>query len=371
MKIFVTGTRGIPDIPGGVEKHCQELYPLIVLAGHEVIVAIRKPYMQQHNLREWQGVQLCYVFTPRHKNFEAIIHTFFAVIKARTMRVDIIHIHGIGPALLVPFARLLGMKVVLTHHGADYNRSKWGKFAKAILKLGEYIGGIFSHQLIVISPAIKELIKKRCKRHSHLIYNGVSVPQKNHSMDFLQSLGIQPNNYLLAVARFVPEKGLHDLLEAFQNTTGNYQLVLAGDADHATDYSRRLKKMAENDRRVIMTGYISGDNLNQVFLNAELFIIPSYHEGLPIALLEAISFNLPVILSDIPAHREIGFNSERYVQCGSVAALKNKIEYFFDIGLQPEEQQQYRYLLSEKYNWEKISNQTLRVYHKIKRMGET
>lgn len=361
MKIFVTGTRGIPDIPGGVEKHCQELYPFIVLAGHDVILATRRPYVQ-HEQKQWQGVQLCHIVTLRHKNFEAIIHTFLAVIKAGIMHADIIHIHGVGPALMVPFAKMLGIKVVFTHHGPDYNRSKWGKIAKAILRFGEYVGETFSDQLIVISPVIRDLVKERCKRHSYLIYNGVSLPKRTHCVDFLKENGIQPNNYLLAVARFVPEKGLHDLLEAFKNARGNYQLVLAGDADHETDYSRRLKQLAKDDSRVILTGYISGDELNQVFSNAKLFIMPSYHEGLPIALLEAMSFSLPVLISDIPAHREFNINPARYFQCGKKKALQEGIERIVNVDLTIEEEAYYQYELGKKYNWLKIAEQTIRVY---------
>ena len=175
MKIFVTGTRGIPDIPGGVEKHCQELYPLIATQGQEILLATRKSYVNGNRQESWRGVQLVHTFAPHKKSLEAVVHTFLAIIKARLANPDIVHIHAVGPGLMAPFARLLGLKVVVTNHGPDYDRQKWGKTAKVMLRLGEYCGGRFANEVIVISNVIAEIIRKRCHRGSHLIYNGVSL----------------------------------------------------------------------------------------------------------------------------------------------------------------------------------------------------
>jgi Domain of unknown function (DUF1972). len=163
MKIFVTGTRGIPDIPGGVEKHCQELYPLIAQMGHEVFVATRKPYVSK-GLEEWNGVKLVHIYAPHKKSIEAVVHTFLAVIKAWNLNTDIIHIHAVGPGLMVPFAKMLGLKVVVTNHGPDYDRQKWGKAAKMMLRMGEYLGGKFADNIVVISTVIQDIIRKRCKK---------------------------------------------------------------------------------------------------------------------------------------------------------------------------------------------------------------
>ncbi len=363
MRIFVTGTRGIPDIPGGVEKHCQELYPLIVAHGHEVILATRSPYVVQ-KYPSWNGVQLVHLNAPRKKSLEAIIHTFLAVLKARFMGVDLIHIHAIGPGLMVPLARLLGLRVVITNHGPDYNRAKWGNLAKKILRLGEFVGMKFANEIIVISRVIEDIITKRCGRTSHLIYNGVPIPEKSSNTDFLESVGIVPGKYLFTAARFVPEKGLHDLLAAFQEIQGDLQLVIAGDADHETDYSRKLKKTAALDKRVILTGYITGESLNQVFSHARLFVLPSYHEGLPIALLEAMSYELQVLVSDIPANKEVALDNDRFFSCGDVRDLAKKIDRLIDIKLSDKEQRLLRSGIIEKYNWPKIAEQTVAVYKK-------
>jgi glycosyltransferase involved in cell wall biosynthesis len=352
MKIFVTGTRGIPDIPGGVEKHCQELYPLIAAKGHEVVVATRTPYVTDR-INTWKGVHLLYIFAPRIKSLEAITHTFFAVIKARFVNPDIVHIHAVGPGLMVPLARMLGLKVVITNHGPDYDRQKWGGLAKKMLLLGEYLGGKFANQVIVISREIAGIIRKRCGRESNLIYNGVQIPERSKNKDFLEQKGIIPNNYILALARFVPEKGLHDLQEAFKHIEGNCQLVIAGDADHETSYSRDVKKMAADDERVVLTGYITGEYLVQVFSHARFFVMPSYHEGLPIALLEAMSYNLPVLVSDIPANTEINLRRERYFKCGDITELREKLLLLLEKGLPEEEMKEYRRQIAEKYNWQK------------------
>lgn len=362
MKIFVTGTRGIPDIPGGVEKHCLELYPLISDMGHTVTVATRTPYIKARTTR-WRGIRLVPLYAPHKKSLEAIVHTFLAVLLARKENADLIHIHAIGPSLLVPFARLLGLKVVVTNHGPDYNRQKWGRLAKTMLRLGEYLGGKFANEVIVISTVISQIVKRRCGRDSNLIYNGVPIPTKTDQTDYLNHHGIRPGNYILAVARFVPEKGLHDLLEAFNALNTDCQLVIAGDADHETQYSRTLKKQSAADERVILTGYVTGESLNQLFSHAKLFSMPSYHEGLPIALLEAISYDLPVVVSDIPANKEVDIAKERFFKCGDVNDLRKRLVFFLEHGLSQSEREEYRKQISEKYNWQKIAEQTVAVYH--------
>ena len=364
MKIFVTGTRGIPDIPGGVEKHCQELYPLIASSGYDIIVATRKSYVLKEFL-EWQGISLNHLFSPEKKSFEAIIHTFLAVIKARISNADILHVHAVGPGLMVPFAKILGMKVVVTNHGPDYDRQKWGRSAKLMLRLGEWLGGRFADEVIVISSVIENIIYKRCNRKSNLIYNGVVFPEKATSKDFLTDIGVTPGKYLIAVSRFVPEKGLDLLIDAFKNIKTEYKLVIAGDADHESEYSRNLKTTIDENENIIRTGYITGDDLNQIFSHAGLFVLPSYHEGLPIALLEALSYGLPVLVSDIPANKEVDILEDRFFKCGDVADLKLKLETLIGKELSEKEKNHISQMLEEKYNWEKIADQTIAVYKKV------
>lgn len=364
MKIFVTGTRGIPDIPGGVEKHCQELFPRVAAKGHEVLLATRSCYVTK-KVDMWGGVNLIECYAPRKKSFEAIVHTSIALLKARGYCPDIVHIHAIGPSLLTPLARLMGFKVVVTHHGPDYHRHKWGKLAKRVLRLGEKLGGLYANELIVISAIIEDIIRKRYHRASNLIYNGVTLPRQSDIFDFLTQLGTEPGKYVLAVARFVPEKGLHDLITAFMAIQGDYQLVIAGDADHETEYSRRLRQMAAKNDRIILTGYITGETLNQVYTYARLFVLPSYHEGLPITLLEAMSYGLPVLVSDIPANKEVGLPPDKYFRCGDVPHLTQKMIALLARDSSEEERQEMRKQVAERYNWDRIAEQTIKVYEKV------
>lgn len=363
MKIFVTGTRGIPGIPGGVETHCENLYPLIVQQGHQVFLATRSAYIE-NPLQEWQGIRLVRCFSPRLKSIEAIVHTFLALLKARRLNPDVVHIHAVGPALLVPFARLLGLKVVFTNHGPDYDRQKWGMVAKFALRLGEKLGGLFANEVIVISSVIQEIIRQRCNRPSHVIYNGVTLPDRSGNNDYIKGLGLAPKKYILAVARFVPEKGLTDLIEAFNNLETDFHLVIAGDADHETDYSRKVKQLAHSNDRIVLTGYITGEKLKQVFTNAGLFVLPSYHEGLPIALLEALSYGLSVLVSDIPANREVDLEARRFFRCGDIMDLKNKMNALLQESVTAAEREKYFALLAQKYDWHHIAEQTIAVYVK-------
>ena len=364
MKIFVTGIRGIPDIPGGIEKHCQELFPRIAARGHDVFLSTRHSYVTE-KLDEWRSVKLICCLAPRKKCFEAIVHTFIALVKARCKNPDIVHIHGIGPSLLTPLARLMGLRVVVTNHGPDYHRQKWGRTAKFMLRLGERMGGLWADQVIVISSVIRDIIRDKCRRESNLIHNGVTLPQPSMKTCYLTEIGVEPRRYILAVARFVPEKGLHDLIKGFKSMDNPCKLVIAGDADHETDYSKKLRRLAEEDRRVVLTGYITGEPLHQLYSNAGIFVLPSYHEGLPIALLEAMSYGLPALVSDIPANKEVGLANDQYFRCGDVTELSEKMEMHLSKEMTAGERDALRTEIAEKYDWDKIAEQTIEVYHKV------
>jgi glycosyltransferase involved in cell wall biosynthesis len=359
MKIVVVGTRGIPNIMGGVETHCEHLYPRIVAMGHDVTVIRRKPYVTSENRDSfYKGVKLLDVFAPHQKSAEAIVHTFLAIIKARLLNPDVLHIHAIGPSLMAPFARLLGMKVVMTNHGPDYDRDKWGRAAKFVLKAGESFGSRFSNRVIVISKTIADIVaSKYGRKDTNLIYNGVELPVKSEKTDYLQSLSLSPRKYILAVGRFVKEKGFHDLIDAYSRIEhGDMKLVIAGDADHKDEYSLMLKRKAESTPGVVLTGFIRGERLNQILTNAALFVLPSYHEGLPIALLEALSYDLDVLVSDIPANRISCVADADFFKHGDVKDLAIRLEEKLkNVVLNR------RYDLSQ-YNWDYIAKQVVDVY---------
>jgi glycosyltransferase involved in cell wall biosynthesis len=363
MKIFVTGTRGVPDIPGGVETHCQNLYPHIAAAGHEVHISRRTPYVTG-KLESWQGIYLHDIYAPKSKALEAIIHTFLSVVKARQLNVDVVHIHAVGPALLVPFARLLGLKVVFTNHGPDYDRQKWGRLSKSVLMLGEYLGGKFSNTNIVISEVIRQIILQRCKKQSVIIYNGVNINKTSTNDEYLKLIGVKKDSYILAVARFVPEKGLHDLIAAYAQTDKQYDLVIAGDADHEDEYSHSLKHLAK-ENGVKLTGYIGGDDLHQIYSHAALFVLPSYHEGLPIALLEALGYGLNVLVSDIPANLEVKLDKKHFFKCGNTDSLLENMELLLSSGKEEGYEAKIKAMLEIEYNWKAIAQQTVCEYERL------
>ena len=359
MKLVVTGTRGIPDIMGGVETHCEELFPRIAARGVDVTVVRRKSYVHD-DLTEWHGVKLLDIDTPKKKSFEAIIHTFRAVLAAKRMGADILHIQAIGPALLTPLAKILGMKVVFTHHGPDYDRDKWGFAARSMLKLGERLGARYADQVIVISSVIKNILETKYGRMDcNLIYNGVPEPDVCEYPEYFQELGIEKGRYVLGMCRFVPEKNLHHLVEAFSRIDNHgCKLVLAGDTDFEDEYSLTLKKMAR-ERGVVLTGFVKGRRLHSLLSGAQCYVLPSSHEGLPIALLEAMSYRLPVVVSDIPANLEVGLPASDYFPVGDIDALARLLQVRVNAGFT-----RCDYDMS-KYDWNHIAGQVMSVYGKV------
>lgn len=359
MKIVVIGTRGIPGIQGGVETHCEELYPRIAALEHDVTILRRSCYITPDNkVRSYKGVKLIDLYAPRKKAFEAIVHTFLGVLRARALNPDILHIHAVGPSIMAPLARLLGMKVVMTNHGPDYDRKKWNKTARRVLMLGEKWGSRFSNHVIVISQVIADIIAARYNRTARvsLIHNGVNIPVKSTDCSYIASLGLAPRKYVLAVGRFVEEKGFHDLIRAYSmmERRSEYKLVIAGDADHDDSYSKSLKQLAR-EHGVVLTGFIKGEKLNQILTNAALFVLPSYHEGLPIALLEAMSYDLDVAVSDIPANRLPQLSADDFFPGGDTTSLARCI----DRKLSQPDTRHYDLSL---YQWDNIAQSTLKVY---------
>lgn len=360
MKIVVTGTRGIPAIMGGVETHCEELFPRVAALGYDVTVMRRSSYVAD-SLTEWHGVKLVDIPTPRKKAFEAIVHTVRAVIAARRLGADVVHIHAIGPALVTPLARLLGMKVVFTHHGPDYDRDKWGTAAKMMLRLGEMLGCRFANRVIVISDVIRNLIASKHGRTKgvSLIYNGVPAADKCHFPEYFSELGITEGNYVLGMSRFVPEKNLHHLIEAFSRVKSEgLKLVIAGDSDFPDEYSEGLKRQAR-EAGVVLTGFVKGQKLHSLLTNARCFVLPSSHEGLPIALLEAMSYGLPVIVSDIPANLEVGLPDKCYFPVGDIDALASRLSVLCEDPLA-----RIDYDMA-KYDWDHIAKEVSDVYRSL------
>lgn len=365
IKIAVVGTRGFPGIQGGVESHCENLYTELAKGDCDITVFARAPYTRSDSYY-YKGVELIPVACPQNKFLEAIVHTFKSVIKAWTLKPDILHIHAVGPSLFTPFARLLGMKVVVTNHGPDYERKKWPLPAKIFLKFCERMGIIFANEVITIAKNIADDLKKKYGRECTVLPNGVHIPLLSDSDEMLNKIGVQKKRYILSVGRFVPEKGFDDLIAAFnQGSFDMWKLVLVGDADHEDSYSTDLKKKASENNNIILTGFLKGQPLYELYTHAGLFVLPSYYEGLPIVLLEAMSYRLSCIVSDIPANRNVELDKERFFKTGNVASLKGKIGQYIYKPLKEEDIKGQIDLIKKKYNWSIIAEETRAVYKRI------
>lgn len=362
MEIYVTGLRGIPGVMGGVESHCQELLPRIKNYNPDLDITVlcRAPYVDGGR-REYRNIRLHPLPSPRQQSLEAIVATFIAIIYAVIRRAQAIHIHAIGPALLAPIARILGLKVVVTHHGADYERAKWGKFAKWALRLGERSSLIWAHKVIAVSPSLARELKRLFPSQAHkVVYIPNGAPRLPGSAEkpdaVLGRFGIERGNFVLAVGRLVPEKGFHDLIDAFASGSSGSgrKLVIAGGADHDSAYARALLERARDD--VVFAGVQPHETLKTLYDHCGLFVLPSYHEGLPIAALEAASCSAPMILSDIPANRDIGLNDANYFPAGDVARLAQILEGPFEALASDAE------MVRRRFDWDKSAISTARIY---------
>lgn len=370
LRVMMLGLRGFPNVQGGVETHAEHLSPLLVSLGCQVEVLARSPYYANGSASDWQGVKFIRLWAPKSKTLEALLHTFLGVLYAVVKRPDILHIHAVGPALMTPLARLLGIKVVVTHHGPDYDRQKWGWLARRILVLGESLGMRFSNGRIAISSVIQALIKNKYKADSAVIFNGVIMPDDalldTHQHHVLSEFDLIPSQYVLLVSRLVPEKRHFDLIHAFvEADIPNWKLVIVGASDHPDDYVQRLVESASSTANVVMTGYQTGASLQCLYANAGMFVLPSSHEGLSISLLEALSYGLPALASDIPANLAIELPHRQYFSLGNVSQLAQKMSETASMPLDSRVRNQIKNWVSKSYNWQGVAAQTLKEYQRV------
>ena len=359
MKVAVLGTRGFPGVAGGIERHCEGLYPTVVGLGFQVDVFARQwCFPAGARPASFQGVKLVYLVAPRHARLETLGHTALGVLVSAIIRPDIVHIHGVGPAVLIPLARALGLRVVFTHHGPDYQRRQWGPLAKWILRLGERWGCKYANEVIAISGDIEKCVQAHRSTGCVRIPNGVGKPFSPTPTNYLNTIGVERGRYVLAVGRFVEDKGFHDLVEAFSMLSPpGVHLVLVGGTHHSTAYSRRLEIDAKK-HGVVLTGMLTGDRLWELFSQARIFVLPSHYEGLPITLLEAMSFGLDVLVSDIKANLAVGLETKDYFPVGNVDVLARMLS----AKLSDEPGRDFSQILDHKFAWDGIAAKTLDVY---------
>ncbi|MFN0191983.1 MAG: glycosyltransferase family 4 protein [Aestuariivirga sp.] len=362
-RICIVGLRGIPGVMGGIESHCEQIFPRLkaLSAKYDITIIGRRTYIERPPY-DYRGLRVVALPSVTNKYFETISNTAIAVFYARFfLKSEILHIHGIGPALMGPLARLFGMKVVVTHHGRNFEHEKWNRVAKAALRLGERCATAAANRVIVVSKSLAEDLRRRHPKlgiRLEYIPNGVTkFPEARREDDgelVLNKFGLETGRYVLAVGRLVPEKGFHVLIEAFKHAHPNHKLAIVGKADYDDCYSRSLFKLASD--RIVFCGFQNHDVLRILYCHAALFVLPSTHEGMPVAALEAASLNVPILISDIRPNLDIGLAKANYFPVGDIGALSAKLL---------EDYASYRVDrndIASRYDWDQISEATLKVY---------
>lgn len=365
LSVRVAGLRGIPNVQGGVESHCERLYPRLATLGAMPLIYARSGYVQPKPY-EYKGVQIVPLASIRSSSLETVAHTCMAILHAARHGAKLMHIHAIGPALWTPLAKRMGMKVVVTHHGFDYRRQKWGGNAKAMLRRGEQMAIQHADGLICISSEItEEVVSRNPVGLVTKIPNGVERPTYTPAEEILAQYGLSRRGYLLLTARFVAEKGITDLIRAWEASglKGTCGLAIAGGEDHPSKLGEEIRQLADKTGTVL-TGIVTGDVLKALYGHARGFVLPSYHEGLPISLLEAMSWSLPSIASSIRANLEVGLGEACYFTAGRIDELANRMR---ELVAGPERVDHSERL--KPFDWDVISVDTLAFYRKVLAQG--
>ena len=371
MKIAYIGQKGIPAAFGGVDFHVEELSKRLVQKGHRVYVYVRNWHTDRY-LREYRGVRLVHTTTIRTKHLDAFMHSLTSSFHSIFQDYDIIHYHGLGPTIFCWLPRFLRGKVVVTVHGLDWQRGKWGSFAKVFLKFTERTAIYIPDETIVVSRAQKEYFESKYGRECIYIPNGVNIPKRRLLSGIIkEKYGLNGEDYLLWMGRLTPEKRVDWLIKAFKKIKSkapSLKLVIAGGSSATDEYVRRLKELARDDEQIIFTGYVVGQEKEELFSNTLLFVLPSYLEGLPIVLLEAMSYRLTCLVSDISPHKEIisegmdGFlfrSHDFYDFVKKLEELLQNHERLRDIG------EKARRKVEKEYNWDEVVRKTEGVYKNL------
>jgi glycosyltransferase involved in cell wall biosynthesis len=300
----------------------------LVQRGHRVTVFCRSSY-GEIPARSYHGIDLVPAATVGTKHLDAIVHSATSTAKALLSSADVVHYHGIGPGLVAPLPRYASRaKVVMTIHGLDHQRSKWGRGAQAVLGAAHWMSGHVPDEVVVVSRTLQQHYWEHFDRRAHLIQNGVVEAAQVPPSALPAGHGLEPGRYALFVGRLVPEKRPDLLIEAFRRVPGDHRLVIVGDSSYTSDFTSHLHQLAASDPRVVFTGYMFGEQLAALYQHAGVFVQPSALEGLPLTLLEAIANDAPVLVSDISPHLEVvGEGSARHqvVPVDSVDSLAGTV----------------------------------------------
>lgn len=362
MKICMIGHKQVPSRKGGVEIVVEKLAEQLVQMGIEVDLYNRKDRYQK-SPKEYKGIHIYEAFTIQVKSLDAIIASFFATVKAVRKPYDLMHYHAEGPCLMLWLPHLLGKRIIVTIHGLDWQRAKWGKFASRVLLLGEKMAVKYADEIIVLSRNMQEYFEEVYGRKTIFLPNAVSTPQRREPDLIRQKYQLEEESYILFLARIVPEKGLHYLLDAYEQLNTDKKLVIAGDTNISKEYGKNIRNRCSTMQNVILTGFVEGQILEELFSNAAVYVLPSEIEGMAISLLEAMSYGRCCLVSDIPENTELVKEYAETFKCADAESLREKLS-----GLLCDEEERRRmgekakeYVL-KTYEWQNIAKQTREVY---------
>lgn len=371
MKIAMLGHKRIPSREGGIEVVVEELSTRIVAQGHEVICYNRKGHHVSGKEfdsgvigNDYKGVKLEPVFTIDCKGLAAMTASVSAAIRVALGKYDVVHFHAEGTCAMLWLPRLFGKRCVATVHGLDHRRCKWGKLASAYILLGEKVAVKYADEIIVLSEAMQNYFLETYGRDTKFIPNGVSRPVGREARAIIEKFGIHKNEYVLFLGRIAPEKGLRYLVEAFKNVDTEKKVVISGGSSDTDDFVNELKAMAAGDDRIIFTGFVQGQLLEELYSNAYVYTLPSDLEGMPLSLLEAMSYGNCCLVSDIAECVEVVEDKAVVFRKSSVADLTEKMQGLCDNpGLVARYKAGAADFICMKYDWDNVIEKTLNLYY--------
>lgn len=369
LKIAMIGHKRIPSREGGVEIVVDELSTRMVKLGCQVDAYNRygrhiagKKFDERRG-RYYNGIRLITIPTPRSSSLNAIVYSFLATIRALFGHYDVIHFHAEGPCTMLWIPKLFGIHVVATIHGLDWQRAKWGNFASKVLKFGEKMAAKHADEVIVLSRNMQEYFKETYGRDTLYIPNGINRPELKPVDLIKERYGLTKEGYILFLARIVPEKGLHYLIEAFESLDTDKKLVIAGGSSHSNEYVKQIHDMASKDNRIIFTDFVHGQCLEELYSNAYVFVLPSDIEGMALSLLEAMSYGNCCLVSDIKENTEVVEESAVTFEKSNVKDLEERLRELLQ---NPQKVQSYKKrsqdFICDKYNWERVVEETMKLY---------
>ena len=369
LRIAMLGQRKVPSREGGIEVVVEELAKRMVKLGYEVtcLNRSRKHINEGELAHTYQGITIKSVWTYNKRGIAAMTSAISATFMAAFGKYDIVHFHAVGACNNIWLPKLLGKRCIVTVHGLDWQRAKWGRWASAYIKKGEKAAVKYADEMIVLSENTKQYFKNVYKRDIKFIPNGANAVKKKEAKLIKEQFGLDYEDYILFVGRLVPEKGIQYLIEAFKGVDTNKKLVIAGGAADMPDFMVSLKQMAGgSDKEIIFTDFVQGELLAELYSNAYMYVLPSDVEGMPLTLIEAMSYGNCCVVSDIPECTEVVEDKAVIFKKGEVWDLQNCLQKLCD---KQEEVDYYRQhtadFIGNKHNWDEVVDKTLRLYQGV------